>query len=186
MTTDTLGHDALMWRRLQSVDEGFYVELYTDRQTMRQIGPAMDQRTAADSFACALALSAPARVRRLVLCEISGQAIALAGIEPVSGEPGWSEFGIFLRATARGRHLSRAGLGALIAASFVCQGQVGALARIAPENTAAVRLHASLTFVTAPSQTSNALQVLRLTKARWQQSAHTPRGPINVADDCFA
>jgi len=71
VTTDTLGHDALMWRRLQSVDEGFYVELYTDRQTMRQIGPAMDQRTAADSFACALALSAPARVRRLVLCEIA-------------------------------------------------------------------------------------------------------------------
>jgi RimJ/RimL family protein N-acetyltransferase len=114
----TLRTPRLLLRPLTAGDEALYVHLYTDAQTLHQVGPPQSAVAARRGFAAALrdqATGLPRRPFWVMQHEVDG-AIGLIGLS--RDDDGGAELGVVLPVACQGRGYATEAIAALAAHAF--------------------------------------------------------------------
>jgi RimJ/RimL family protein N-acetyltransferase len=173
----------LRLRILRASDLAFYCALYAEADTMRHIGPPVDEATAVRRFRAARAAlrRTPARLTTFVIADRTTRAPLGIGSLAFAAEQRDVEAGIILHGAARARGYAREALAALVERVFaVCPvDRVRALHSV--DHSVAGRTIGSVGFertgTTGESRGQAAMQVWTLERSCWESNKNRTQIP---------
>jgi RimJ/RimL family protein N-acetyltransferase len=163
----TLHTPRLRLRPLEAGDRALYVALYSDADTMRHIVRAQSPEAAARGFPVALAAmrTSPPTRRFWVMCDLSGAAVGLLGLD--HDGPGSGEVGALIPPPHQGRGYATEAIAALADHAFGALGLQRLHTRHAAGHGLAAGLMSGLGFEPAPEAPGPHPQRWWLDPVRW-------------------